>query len=125
MVGDQSIAFGSRLREFTIPSSSSSSSSMSMAESCHGSWLEPLSGLFRNDGIPKTGLGGPDGGTTTGLEERLKGARRSGSMAGVAPREVGPDAVEASDCLPCEAASVRRTGGGRSKRNVAKHRITI
>lgn len=46
-------------------------------------------------------------------------------MAGVAPREVGADAVRARDCLPCEAASVRRTGGGRSSRSVARQRRRI
>lgn len=68
---------------------------------------------------------GPGGGRMTGLEERLRGARRSGSMAGVAPREVGAGAVKARDCLPCEAASARRTGGGRSSRSVVTQRRRI
>ena len=46
-------------------------------------------------------------------------------MAGVAPREVGAGAVKARDCLPCEAASARRTGGGRSSRSVVTQRRRI
>lgn len=63
------------------------------------------------------------GGAKIGLEDSVRGARRSESTAGVELRVGGGEIGDVSRDLSAEGSVARRTGGGRSRRRTAQENI--
>lgn len=60
------------------------------------------------------------GGAKIGLEDSVRGARRSDSTTGVELRVEGGEMGDVTRDLSAEESVARRTGGGRSRRRTAQ-----